>query len=59
MKKLLEENRILIIIKGSVDNPVEEQSKELVNKMFELKCEFAAVDILAKPEFLEYFENKD
>ena len=45
IKSIIAENQIVILINGSLKEPADAESKELVAKMYELKCEFTAIDI--------------
>jgi len=55
VKKIMAENNLVVLINGSIESPIDDNSKAMVKAMFELKCEFTAIDVHAKPAFLKSF----
>ena len=53
VKKTLADNKLVILIKGSIDDSADEASKDLVAKMRELNTEFVAIDVSQRQVFPE------
>jgi len=50
MKKTLEENELVVFINGSVDDPEDDGSKEMVSKLRDTQVRFAGIDLKKLPE---------
>ena len=46
VKKILAESKVLLLIKGSLESPQDENSKAMIAKIHALKCEFTAIDVV-------------
>lgn len=54
---MLKQNPVVLLIRGSIENPADEDSKSLVQKVRDLHCEFTAVDVTSKPEIQKVFKE--
>ena len=47
-----------MLINGNLQNPADDNSKSMLQKVNELKCEYTAVDMIENKAFMEYFGDK-
>jgi glutaredoxin-related protein len=45
------------LIRGSIENPADDTSKQLVEQMNASKLEYTALDVVAEPEYLKAFST--
>ena len=57
-KKILNDNKIVVLINGTLENPADDNSKNMLDKVINLKCEYTAVDMIENKAFMEYFADK-
>lgn len=57
VQKILADNNMVLLINGSLQEPADDESKKLVEKVYGLNVEFTAIDVQAKPEYLEHFSK--
>lgn len=58
VKKILAESKVLLLIKGSLESPQDENSKAMIAKIYALKCEFTAIDVVQNAAYLEYLPKE-
>ena len=47
-----------MLINGTLENPADDASKIILEKVHNLKCQFTAVDMIENKAFMEYFGDK-
>jgi glutaredoxin-related protein len=57
-KKILSENKVVVLINGTLETPADDMSKSMLEKVNGLKCEYTAVDMIENKAFMEYFGDK-
>lgn len=54
MKKVLGATKVVILINGSIENPQDDESKQMISKINATQCEYAAIDIVKNKAYLEF-----
>ena len=53
-KQLLQQTKIVLILSGTVENPKDDASRDLVSKVNTLNCEYSVIDITAVPQYASF-----
>lgn len=54
-KRILQQSKLVVLINGSIENPLDEPSIALVSAMTASKLEYTALDVSAEPGYLAAF----
>lgn len=54
LAKMLNQSKIVLLLNGTVEKPLDEASKALLDKVNALKCEYSIIDMSVKSEFVEH-----
>ena len=47
----------MVLLNGSIQEPIDDHSRKLVQEMNNLRVEYAALDVTAKPDYLKSFKE--
>ena len=54
LAKMLKQSKLVLLLNGTVENPKDDASKALIEKINTLNCEYSIVDVTSDPEFVTH-----